>query len=182
MPTLTRTFLMPFGKYSRHPKARWQEFGWCRNCVCAHLCDFEESRGRRQSPAIAKLLEWMQPTATCCSVLDKKGVNYKLDKDGNVTTEGVDPKLAYTVKEMQPLTQLRNMCMSTSPLNSRCAYPSFKTASGRVQDPLAYRNGFDAQPYTESRVPPSSIRPSNAADFVRFYNENIQSLCSVSSR
>ncbi len=126
-----------------------------------------------KGPAIAKLLEWMATDGYMLLGFGQEGVNYKLDKDGNVTIEGVDPKLAYTVKEMQPLTQLRNMVYVNKPIELKVRYPSFKTASGRVQDPLAYRNGFDKQPYTESTGAAVINPPSNAADFVRFYNENI---------
>jgi putative aldouronate transport system substrate-binding protein len=126
-----------------------------------------------KGPAIAKLLEWMATDGYMLLGFGQEGVNYKLDKDGIVTTEGVDPKLAYTVKEMQPLTQLRNMVYVNNALELKVRYPSFKTASGRIQDPLAYRNGFDKQPYTESTGAAIINPPSNAADFVRFYNENI---------
>jgi putative aldouronate transport system substrate-binding protein len=69
-----------------------------------------------KGPAIAKLLEWMATDGYMLLGFGQEGVNYKLDKDGNVTTEGVDPKLAYTVKEMQPLTQLRNMVYVNKPI------------------------------------------------------------------
>jgi putative aldouronate transport system substrate-binding protein len=103
----------------------------------------------------------------------EKGVNYNLDKDGNVTAEGIDPKLVWTAKEMQPLTQLRNMVYVNNALELKVRYPSFKTVSGRIQEPLAYRNGFDQQPYVESTGAAIINPPANAADFLRFYNENM---------
>ena len=56
-----------------------------------------------KGPAIAKLLEWMSSKEGYYLIgFGVEGVNYKLDKDGNVTTEGIDPKLAWTAKEQQP--------------------------------------------------------------------------------
>ncbi len=126
-----------------------------------------------KGPAIAKLLEWMSTDGYMLVGFGEKGVNYNLDKDGNVTAEGIDPKLVWTAKEMQPLTQLRNMVYINNPLELKVRYPSFTTVSGRVQDPLAYRNGFDQQPYQESTGAAIVNPPSNAADFIRFYNEHI---------
>jgi putative aldouronate transport system substrate-binding protein len=124
-------------------------------------------------PGILDLLEWMASDGYMLLGFGQEGVNYKLDKDGNVTTDGVDPKLAWTTKEMQPLTQLRNMVYVNKPIELKVRYPSFTTASGRVQDPLAYRTAFDRQPYQESTAAAIIDPPTNAADFVRFYNENI---------
>ncbi len=126
-----------------------------------------------KGPAIAKLLEWMATDGYMLLAFGQEGVNYKLDKDGNVTTEGVDPKSAWTVKEMQPLTQLANMVYVNNPLELKVRYPAYKTQNGRTMDPLAYRNGFDKQPYQESTGASVVTPPSNAADFTRFYSENI---------
>lgn len=126
-----------------------------------------------KGPAIAKLLEWMASDGYMLVGFGQEGVNYKLDKDGNITTAGIDAKLAWTAKENQPLTQLRNMVYVNKPIELVVRYPSFKTASGRIQDPLAYRNGFDKQPYQESTGAAIVNPPTNAADFNRFYGENI---------
>lgn len=124
-------------------------------------------------PAIVDTLEWMAKDGYMLVGFGQEGVNYKLDRDGNVATDGIDPKLAWTSKEMQPFTQLRNMVYVNKPIELKARYPSFKTVSGRIQDPLAYRNGFDQQPYQESTAAAIINPPSNAADFVRFYSENI---------
>jgi putative aldouronate transport system substrate-binding protein len=126
-----------------------------------------------KGPAIAKLLEWMATDGYMLLGFGQEGVNYKLDKDGNVTIEGIDPKMAYTAKEMQPLTQLRNMVFINKQMELLSRYPSFKTVSGRIQDPLAYRFAFDKQPYVDATAAALIKPPSNAADFTRFYGENI---------
>ncbi len=126
-----------------------------------------------KGPAIAKLLEWMATDGYMLLGFGQDGVNYKLDANGNVTTSGIDPKLAWTAKENQPLTQLRNMVYVNKPIELAVRYPSFKTASGRTQDPLTYRNGFDKQPYIDATAAGLVNPPSNAADFYRFYGENI---------
>ena len=126
-----------------------------------------------KGPAIAKLFEWMATDGYMLLAFGQEGVNYKLDKDGNIITTGLDPKQAWTAKEMQPLTQMRNMVYVNSGPELAARYPSFKTASGRVQDPLAYRYAYDKQPYQESTGAGVINPPSNAADFNRFYGENI---------
>ncbi len=126
-----------------------------------------------KGPAIAKVLEWMATDGYMLIGFGQEGVNYKLDKDGNITTEGIDPKLAWTAKENQPLTQLRNMVYINKPIELKVRYPAFKTASGRTQDPLTYRNSFDKQPYVDATGAAVINPPSNAADFIRFYGENI---------
>ena len=126
-----------------------------------------------KGPAIASLLDWMATDGYMLIGFGQEGVNYNLDKDGNVTAEGIDPSMVWTAKEMQPLTQLRNMVYINSPMELKVRYPSFETVSGRIQAPLAYRNGFDQQPYQESTGAAVINPPANAADFLRFYNENI---------
>lgn len=126
-----------------------------------------------KGPAIASLLEWMATDGYMLLGFGEEGVNYKLDSTGNITTEGVDPAKAYNNKEMQPLTQLRNMVYISAPIELAVRYPSFKTVSGRIQAPLDYRNGFLVQPYQESTAAAIINPPQNAADFVRFYSENL---------
>ncbi len=126
-----------------------------------------------KGPAIAKLFEWMATDGYMLLAFGQEGVNYKLDADKNIVTTGLDAKQAWTSKEAQPLTQLRNMVYVNSGAELVARYPSFKTASGRMQDPLAYRYSFDKQPYQESTGAGVINPPSNAADFTRFYGENI---------
>jgi hypothetical protein len=49
----------------------------------------------------------------------------------------------------------------------------FTTNSGRLQDPLAYWNAFRSYPYTDSTGAAIINPPANAADFVRYYSENV---------
>ncbi len=138
-----------------------------------HYAISKKAADAGKGPAIAKLLEWMASDGYMLIGFGQEGVNYKLDKDGNITTVGIDPKLAWTAKENQPLTQLRNMVYVNKPIELVVRYPSFKTASGRIQNPLDYRNGFDKQPYVDATAAAIINPPSNAADFTRFYGENI---------
>ncbi len=126
-----------------------------------------------KGPAIAKLFEWMATDGYMLFAFGQEGVNYKLDKDGNIITTGLDAKQAWTAKEAQPLTQMRNLVYVNSGPELIARYPAFKTSSGRIQDPLAYRYAFDKQPYQESTGAAIINPPSNAADFNRFYGENI---------
>lgn len=125
-----------------------------------------------KGPAIAKLFEWMATDGYMLIAFGQEGVNYKLDKDGFVTTEGLDPTKVWTSKAAQPLTQMRNMVYINNAIELKARYPAFKTVSGRTQDPLAYRGTFDKQPYQESTGASIINPPSNAADFIRFYSEN----------
>jgi putative aldouronate transport system substrate-binding protein len=104
----------------------------------------------------------------------QKGVNYNLDSNGDITLDGLpDPKQAWTTAEMQPLTQLANMVYIFTPVELNARYPSYKTTNGRTMDPLAYYKSFTEQPYTQATGSAIVNPPSNAADFTRFYSENI---------
>ncbi len=110
---------------------------------------------------------------TCCSLLVEEGVNYNLDANGYVTTEGIDPALAWNSAEMQPLTQLANMVYIFSDIELQARYPSYTTINGRTMAPLSYLAGFTAEPWTEATGAGMINPPDNAADFTRFYSENI---------
>ncbi len=128
-----------------------------------------------KGPAIARLLEWMANDEGYYLLgFGQKGVNYNLDDNGNITTADLpDPAKAWTKTEMQPLTQLANMVYIFTPVELNARYPSFKTQSGRTQDPLAYYKSFTQQPYTQATGSAIVNPPSNAADFTRYYSENI---------
>jgi putative aldouronate transport system substrate-binding protein len=138
-----------------------------------HYAISKKAMDAGKGPAIAKLFEWMATDGYMLIAFGQEGVNYKLSSDGTIVTTGLDPKQAWTSKEAQPLTQLRNLVYVNSGPELIARYPSFKTASGRIQDPLAYRYAFDKQPYQESTGAGIINPPSNAADFNRFYGENI---------
>jgi putative aldouronate transport system substrate-binding protein len=126
-----------------------------------------------KGPAIARLLEWMSTDGYMLLAFGQEGVNYKLDANGYVATEGIEDTAKWTAKETQPLTQLANMVYIFSDIELKARYPSYKAASGREMDPLAYYNAFQKQAYTNSSGAAVINPPANAADFVRFYSENI---------
>lgn len=124
--------------------------------------------------AIARLLEWMSSDEGYFLIgFGEKGVNYNLDANGLVTTEGIDPAKAYTTKEMQPLTQLRNMVFYNSELELKIRYVPWTTANGRTLDPLAVWDAFSKQPWTEATATAIIDSPANAADFRTFYDSGL---------
>lgn len=127
-----------------------------------------------KGPAIARLLEWMATDGYMLLAFGQEGVNYKLDADGYVTTTDLPDADKWTSKEAQPLTQLANMVYIFSDIELKARYPSYKAAtSGREMDPLAYYAAFQEQAYTNASAAAIINPPSNAADFIRFYSENI---------
>jgi putative aldouronate transport system substrate-binding protein len=52
-------------------------------------------------------------------------------------------------------------------------YVAYKTVNGRDMDPKAYYAEFQKKPFTEATGQSVINPPANAADFVRFYSENI---------
>lgn len=130
-----------------------------------------------KGPAIAKLLEWMaSPEGYYLLGFGVEGVNYKFDKDGVVTTEGLaDPKQAWTAPETQSLTQMRNQFIFTNePKEVEARYPSSKSKNGRTISMIAFYQFFSTQPWQDSKPAQVIVNPSNRADLQRFYNENFQ--------
>ena len=74
---------------------------------------------------------------------------------------------------MQPLTQLANMVYIFSEVEMQARYVAYKTKNGRDMDPKAYYAEFLTKPFTQATGAGVINPPSNAADFVRFYSENI---------
>ncbi len=127
-----------------------------------------------KGPAIARLLEWMATDGYMLMAFGQEGVNYKLDANGYVSTDGLADADKWTAKEAQPLTQLANMVYVFSDVELKARYPSYKAAtSGKDMDPLSYYNAFQKQAYTNSSAAAIINPPANAADFLRFYSENI---------
>jgi putative aldouronate transport system substrate-binding protein len=124
--------------------------------------------------AIARLLEWLATDEGYYLLgFGQEGVNYKLDADGNVMTEGIAPELAWTSKEVQPLTQLRNLVYYNSDVELHARYVPHKTKNGRTLEPLKYYEQISTQPYTEATAATIILPPANGADFTRFYSENL---------
>ena len=100
-------------------------------------------------------------------------MNYKKDAKGFITMEGIAPELAYTNKAMQPLTQLRNMVYVNNDIELAVRYPTYKSANGKLMDPLSFWRFFKASPYTDATGAGLIDPPSNVNDFKRFYEENL---------
>lgn len=127
-----------------------------------------------KGPAVAGLLEWMSSDEGYYLVgFGQEGVNYVRDENGFVTTEGIPAEKAWTSKEQQPLTQLRNMVFINNDVELKARYVTYTTQNGRTMDPLSYWKGFSEQPWTEATGAAVINPPANAADFTRFYSENI---------
>lgn len=124
--------------------------------------------------AIARLLEWMANDEGYFLLgFGEEGVNYVLDENGYVITEGIADELKWTSKETQPLTQLANMVYVFSDVEMQARYVSYTTANGRTMDPKEYYAAFLTKPFTQSTGAGVINPPANAADFTRFYSENI---------
>jgi len=127
-----------------------------------------------KGPAIARLFEWMANDEGYFLLgFGVEGVNYKLDENGYISTEGLEETAAWNSQEAQPLTQLANMVYIFSDIELKARYVAYKTANGRDMDPLAYYDAFTKMPFTQSTGAAVINPPSNAADFTRFYSENI---------
>jgi putative aldouronate transport system substrate-binding protein len=125
--------------------------------------------------AIARLLEWMAtPEGYYLLGFGQEGVNFKLDADGNVITEGIDPEKAWNSQQMQPFTQLRNqLIFYNTPAEIIARYPSYQTKNGRTMEPMTILSFFQAQPWVDGRGVQVILPPANAADFDRYYNEGL---------
>ncbi len=127
-----------------------------------------------KTEAIARLLEWMaNPEGYYLLGFGYEGVNYKKLPSGDITTEGIPADQQWTAKAQQPLTQLRNLVFINTDVELKARYVPFTTKSGRLQDPLSYWNAFRSFPYTDSTGASIINPPANAADFSRYYSENI---------
>jgi len=124
--------------------------------------------------AIARLLEWMATDGYYLLGFGEEGVNYIIDANGNISTEGLDPAQAYTSQERQPFTQMRNqLVFYNSPQEITARYPTYNTSNGRLMEPMKFLEFFQAQPWVDGRGIQVILPPANAADFDRFYSEGI---------
>lgn len=124
--------------------------------------------------AIARLLEWMATDGYYLLGFGEEGVNYIIDANGNISTEGLDPVEAYTAPERQPFTQLRNqLIFYNSEQEIVARYPTYNTINGREMDPMSFLGFFQDQPWVDGRGIQVILPPANAADFDRYYSEGI---------
>ncbi len=127
-----------------------------------------------KGPKVAGLLEWMSSDEGYYLVgFGQEGVNYVRDEKGFISTEGIPAEKAWTSKEQQPLTQLRNMVFINNDVELKARYVTYKTGNGRTMDPLSFWKGYSEQPWTDATGAAVINPPANAADFTRFYSENI---------
>jgi putative aldouronate transport system substrate-binding protein len=123
---------------------------------------------------IARLLEWMATDGYWLLGFGEEGVNYVIDANGDISTEGLDPAAAYTAPERQPFTQMRNqLVFYNSPAEIRARYPAYETINGRTMFPMDFLNFFQEQPWVDGRGIQVILPPDNAADFDRFYSEGL---------
>lgn len=124
--------------------------------------------------AIARLLEWIATDGYYLLGFGEEGVNYVLDADGNISTEGLADADKWTAPERQPFTQMRNQLVYYNSEQEIVArYPNYQTAAGRTMDPLSFLGYFQSQPWLDGRGIQVILPPDNAADFDRFYNEGL---------
>jgi putative aldouronate transport system substrate-binding protein len=131
-----------------------------------------------KGPAIAKLLEWFaSPEGYYLMGFGVEGVNYKVDKNGAVTTDGLaDATKAWNHESMARFTQMRNQLIyDNNPNEVLARYPDFVTdKSKKPMSPMAFYKFFSGQPWQDSTAGNLIVNPANRADLQRFYNENFQ--------
>src|SRR5688572_9477800 len=134
----------------------------------------QEAADAGKGEAIASLLEWMATDGYYLLGFGDEGVNFIVDENGNISTEGLDEAQAYTAPERQPFTQLRNQLIfynTEQEINAR--YPTYETINGRLMEPMTFLEFFQSQPWVDGRGIQVILPPENAADFDRFYSEGI---------
>ena len=100
-------------------------------------------------PVLAKLLEWMSTDGYNYVVYGEEGVNFLLDDDGDVTTEGLpNPELAYTKKSVASLLQLRNLVFHNSNEELAGRYPTWTSRNGKTMSALTLLRSMQNQPWT----------------------------------
>ncbi len=163
---------LPALKSPTGKKSYYDAFGSIGNVFAMSKKAADAGKG----PAIAKLLEWMaSPEGYYLLGFGVEGVNYKLDKNGVVSTDGLsDAKLAWNAEATQNLTQMRNQLIFVNdPKEVEARYVSFKSKNDRTISPMSFYQFFSTQPWTDSKPAQLITFPANRADLKRFYDENI---------
>lgn len=127
-----------------------------------------------KGPAIAKMLEYFNSgQGYYLAGFGKRDVNFKLNAKSVVTTEGVDPKLAFTATAQQPNTQLRNLAYKGSTPELQARYVEFSTKNGRTINPLEYYQVFNKSPHVDHSAA-LLLRPApNQVDIDRYISEGL---------
>jgi len=127
-----------------------------------------------KAEAIASLLEWMATDGYYLLGFGEEGVNFIIDANGNISTEGLADADKYTAPERQPFTQMRNQLIYYNSEQEIVArYPSYKTINGRDMLPMSFLGFFQKEPWVDGRGIQVILPPANAADFDRFYTEGL---------
>ncbi|HOE76240.1 MAG TPA: extracellular solute-binding protein, partial [Rectinema sp.] len=125
--------------------------------------------------AIARLLDYMATDEGYKLIgWGVEGVNYSIDKDGNITDQGVPNDTKFSSPKGQTVTQLRNMVFYNSDMELISRYPYFKTINGRTMGPLLYLKTMQNMPWTNV-TGAGTIKPHpNNADLKRYINQGVQ--------
>ena len=127
-----------------------------------------------KGPAIARLLEWMSSDEGYFLLgWGEEGVNFTFDADGVPSPNGIpNPSKAFTLPEMQPYTQLRNMVYYNSEVELLARYPSYKApSSGRTMSALTTLRDMQSRPWTANIG--GDALPAPGADLKRFYEQGV---------
>jgi putative aldouronate transport system substrate-binding protein len=127
-----------------------------------------------KGPAIAKFLEWSNSGEGYYLLgFGKQGLNYKLDAQGAIVTDGIDAKLVYNSKDQQPILQMKNLVYSGTDQELHARYVTFTTGDGRTIDPLEYLKTAAGTPWVDATAA-ALIKPAaNQADIDRYMSENL---------
>jgi putative aldouronate transport system substrate-binding protein len=125
-----------------------------------------------KGPAIARLLEWLNNgEGYYLAAFGKEGVNYKLDAQGNITTNGVSAP--FTSTAAGKYLQMRNMALKGTPSELKARYPSFKLPNGHMVDPLQNYQELAAMPWQDATSTYVIQPASNQADLNRYVGEGL---------
>jgi putative aldouronate transport system substrate-binding protein len=125
--------------------------------------------------AIAKFMDWMASDEGYRLIgWGVEGVNYTVDKNGDITDQGVPADTKFSSPKGQTVTQLRNMVFYNSALELNARYPYFTSANGRKIGPMPYLKLFQSYPWINV-TGAGTIKPSpNNADLKRYINQGVQ--------
>jgi len=133
-----------------------------------------KARRAGKGPAIARLLEWMSSDEGYFLLgWGEEGINFMFDDNGVPVTHGIpDPSKGFTLPEMQPYTQLRNMVYYNSEVELLARYPSYRAPhSGKTMSALNVLRDMQSRPWTTNIG--GDALPAPHADLKRFYEQGV---------
>jgi len=133
----------------------------------------KKCRDAGKQKKLAQFLEWMSSDEGYMLIgFGVKGVNYNLDKNNYVTTEGlVNPAKAYSQPEMAPMLQLRNLVFYNSDIELAGRYPTWTTKNGRKISALKYLREMQSKKWTPNFG--SDGIPSASPELKTFYEQGV---------